>query len=469
VIRGGRAAARLVIRGGRAAAPLVMALMLGCSAQLAIPPGASIACAAQVDCPADHACIDDRCISAAHECVVDVGGGTLGAAVDGTSCREAPNGVCVRGECERKGCGDGLVEDGEACDFGADNDDSAPDRCRTDCTLPRCGDGVVDGDESCDDASTSCLGCAQLCAINAADCDGAPGCECLPQKIFDVDGNFISGLVLDGDDLFVLAPGRITDDQIAVWRLQRDGSRSTILVDRADDFGSFFVDDAHVYYESANGGLARVAKDGGAEEHVSDAIFGAVDGAFVWTFDDQTGIERIDRASLAADVVVAGAIDGFGSGTAVAGVAWVSTDFGEIERVEGDQLVVVAERQFHEGSSVGLATDGRDLFWLDGRQQIWRLPLVDGRETGAPFPISDPPAYQRSARVFNLHADAAGLVYSAELLTDRFDGPGGIMEVAGKRAATMRARNTGQIHAVAADERSLCWPDDFSAIFCVPR
>jgi len=50
-------------------------------------------------------------------------------------------------------CGDGVVDDGEACDDGVDNSDTEPDACRLDCTLPRCGDGVVDEGEACDDGN----------------------------------------------------------------------------------------------------------------------------------------------------------------------------------------------------------------------------------------------------------------------------------------------------------------------------
>ncbi len=48
-------------------------------------------------------------------------------------------------------CGNGIVEAGEACDDG--NDDDA-DACLSDCTLATCGDGVVhQGVEQCDDGN----------------------------------------------------------------------------------------------------------------------------------------------------------------------------------------------------------------------------------------------------------------------------------------------------------------------------
>lgn len=50
-------------------------------------------------------------------------------------------------------CGNGIIEQGQQCDDGANNSDTEPDACRTNCRLPRCGDGVVDSDEECDDGS----------------------------------------------------------------------------------------------------------------------------------------------------------------------------------------------------------------------------------------------------------------------------------------------------------------------------
>ncbi|MEX1368948.1 MAG: hypothetical protein AB1Z98_37830, partial [Nannocystaceae bacterium] len=48
-------------------------------------------------------------------------------------------------------CGNGVVEEGEACDLGFAN---APEgRCRADCQAPRCGDGIGDEGEQCDDGN----------------------------------------------------------------------------------------------------------------------------------------------------------------------------------------------------------------------------------------------------------------------------------------------------------------------------
>ncbi|MEL6546341.1 MAG: hypothetical protein AAFQ82_17065 [Myxococcota bacterium] len=63
-------------------------------------------------------------------------------------------------------CGDGRVENGEACDRGELNSDSRADACRTNCSLPGCGDSVVDSGETCDNSSPSCMQC-QLTANTA--------------------------------------------------------------------------------------------------------------------------------------------------------------------------------------------------------------------------------------------------------------------------------------------------------------
>ncbi|MCX4239705.1 hypothetical protein [Paraliomyxa miuraensis] len=48
-------------------------------------------------------------------------------------------------------CGNGVVDEGEACDLGFGNGPEGP--CRSDCQAPRCGDGVPDEGERCDDGN----------------------------------------------------------------------------------------------------------------------------------------------------------------------------------------------------------------------------------------------------------------------------------------------------------------------------
>ena len=71
-----------------------------------------------------------------------------------------PNGNICREDCTF--CGDGILDEGEACD---DGDSDNFDECANDCTVgPECGDGVVDSasGETCDPPS--------MPAPNGSDC-----------------------------------------------------------------------------------------------------------------------------------------------------------------------------------------------------------------------------------------------------------------------------------------------------------
>ena len=59
--------------------------------------------------------------------------------------------------CTIDACGDGQIqrEFGEECDLGDNNSDTLPNTCRVGCRLPSCGDGVVDDGEACDDGINS--------------------------------------------------------------------------------------------------------------------------------------------------------------------------------------------------------------------------------------------------------------------------------------------------------------------------
>ncbi len=80
-------------------------------------------------------------------------------------------------------CGDGKVDEGEACDDGAANSDTEPGACRTTCALPACGDGVHDPAEGCDDGNAQAGdGCDPTCTesyvCGDSVCDLVLGEEC---------------------------------------------------------------------------------------------------------------------------------------------------------------------------------------------------------------------------------------------------------------------------------------------------
>jgi len=73
-----------------------------------------------------------------------------------------------RTTCVAASCGDGVLDAGEDCDDGAKNSDTASDACRTDCQPPACGDGVVDDGEACDDGEANSNDDADACRESCA-------------------------------------------------------------------------------------------------------------------------------------------------------------------------------------------------------------------------------------------------------------------------------------------------------------
>jgi cysteine-rich repeat protein len=89
-------------------------------------------------------------------------------------------------------CGNGIEQEGEACDDGTGNSNTTPDACRTDCTLPFCGDGTADpgNDEECDDGDEQDLdGCRPDCTLEFC---GDGDVNDLPNEDCD-DGNEDAG------------------------------------------------------------------------------------------------------------------------------------------------------------------------------------------------------------------------------------------------------------------------------------
>jgi cysteine-rich repeat protein len=63
-------------------------------------------------------------------------------------------------------CGDGVLDEGEACDDGELNSDTVADACRTNCVLPGCGDGIKVEGEECDFGfGFTNDGCSDSCTI----------------------------------------------------------------------------------------------------------------------------------------------------------------------------------------------------------------------------------------------------------------------------------------------------------------
>ena len=105
-----------------------------------------------------------------------------GVVDDGEECDLGPDnddaGVCTS-MCMDAFCGDGLLGPGEGCDDGNDVND---DECSNECTSPGCGDGVVQDPEECDDGNDVDTDACLATCVNAT-CgdgfvqDGVEGCD----------------------------------------------------------------------------------------------------------------------------------------------------------------------------------------------------------------------------------------------------------------------------------------------------
>ncbi len=108
------------------------------------------------------------------------------------------------------GCGNGVVDDGEACDDGnADNTDTCLDTCAS----ASCGDGFVGPGEACDDGNqTDDDECSNTCALGSCG-DGVkqPGEACDDGNQIDTDACLSTCVPASCGDGFV-GPGEACDD-----------------------------------------------------------------------------------------------------------------------------------------------------------------------------------------------------------------------------------------------------------------
>jgi cysteine-rich repeat protein len=87
--------------------------------------------------------------------------------------------------CQYAVCGNGVVDPGEACDDG-DNDDS--NSCSSSCRPVICGNGIIDGNEGCDDGNRiSGDGCSHYCEREIC-----PSFTFIYEDITDLPGQFYS-------------------------------------------------------------------------------------------------------------------------------------------------------------------------------------------------------------------------------------------------------------------------------------
>jgi cysteine-rich repeat protein len=155
-------------------------------------------------------------------------------------------------------CGNGVRENTEACDNGAQNSNVLADACRTNCTLPDCGDGVVDSGEECDDENLiNGDGCSGVCLLQvipeseANDTSTAADGPVSPNAIFS--GNLVPAGDLDFFQIEMTSPGELL--------VESNDNTGANLCDSANNlFLDLFAADATtILSKNDNGGASGCA------------------------------------------------------------------------------------------------------------------------------------------------------------------------------------------------------------------
>ena len=137
-----------------AIAALISGVALSCTDDLGSNDSGPSACIGGEFCVGDLVCVDGVCVPPGGTETngdgdpTDCELGTKGCPCDAGSCDAGL--TCIDGSCELTYCGNGMLDEGEACDDG--NDDNT-DACLDSCELASCGDGFVGPGESCDDGN----------------------------------------------------------------------------------------------------------------------------------------------------------------------------------------------------------------------------------------------------------------------------------------------------------------------------
>jgi cysteine-rich repeat protein len=151
-------------------------------------------------------------------------------------------------------CGDGIIDAvTEQCDDGVNNSDTLANRCRSDCKRARCGDFVEDTAEECDDGNLqSGDSCDSNCTVPRCG-NGIVGAgeECDDQNTFNTDSclpdcraNRCSrGVDASGNRCFLIGTYPVQDSElraVEIADLDSDGWSDIVVLDRDDDHVKVF-------------------------------------------------------------------------------------------------------------------------------------------------------------------------------------------------------------------------------------
>ncbi|PCC67870.1 hypothetical protein SAMN02745121_07906 [Nannocystis exedens] len=226
-------------------------------------------------------------------------------------------------------CGDGELDDGEACDDGNDDD---TDACTAQCKAPACDDGLQNGGESAVDCGGDCApcglgrGCVDDVDCESGECQAnqctAP-CPSWARQWGSANTDQGRGVAVDGDD-DVIVVGSLGSD-LSVKKIDVAGTElwADVLDSGEIDHGLAVAVDAAgnaFVAGTTHGGLAGNVHIGKADAFI---IKYAPDGAKLWS--RQFGTNPDDRAlgvavDDAGNAVVVGLTLGSLDGNAAAGI-----------------------------------------------------------------------------------------------------------------------------------------------------
>jgi Tol biopolymer transport system component len=158
-------------------------------------------------------------------------------------------------------CGDGTIDNDEACDDGDANSDTEADACRVDCSTAICGDSVVDSGESCDAGADNSDTIENACRTDCSGLVCTVG-ECGPfvpiheplRHLQNAHGFFWTTPVAGTGS--VLGQGKLLSDEVrSLFISSPDGTSYTVVSERINGRPAQLESTQQVLFRT-DGGLA---------------------------------------------------------------------------------------------------------------------------------------------------------------------------------------------------------------------